>query len=136
MLHTLKDRSEMIRGRVYVLVLVAIACIGWGLYATFGACGRLIVFAYKLRQGRRPRRFQIVESFAHEARRHDVFVDVVPTKGFEESIHRVSEGASDLASVSSGLRTSESKNVQLLAGLDIAPLHILVRRSWPMKGSR
>jgi TRAP-type uncharacterized transport system substrate-binding protein len=80
------------------------------------------------------RRFQIVESFASEARRRDLFVEVVATKGFEDSIRQVSGGKLDLAAVSSGLEIAECKNVRVLAGLDIAPLHILVRRDLAAQG--
>lgn len=112
-----------------VPILVAVTCFGWGLYATFDALrGEQCVFVRLGAGSAVARRFQILESLAHEARGRDVFVEAISTNGFEDSIHQVAEGNLDLAAVSSGLKSSEAKNVRLLAGLDIAPLHILARR--------
>jgi TRAP-type uncharacterized transport system substrate-binding protein len=74
------------------------------------------------------RRFQIAETLADEARRHDLFIDVAATNGFQDSVHQLEGGTADLALVSTGLQTTESKDDRVLAGLDVAPLHILVRR--------
>ena len=100
------------RGRAYLFVIFAVACISWGLYAAIDASRPPASVHVRLAAGSSvARRFQIVETFASEARRRDLFVEVAATKGFEDSIRQLSEGKLDLAAVSSGLEISECKNV-------------------------
>ena len=118
-----------------LFVIFAVACICWGVYAAIDASRPPASVHVRLAAGSSVgRRFQIVETFASEARRRDLFVEVAATKGFEDSIRQLSEGKLDLAAVSSGLEISECKNVRVLAGLDTAPLHILVRRELAEQG--
>ena len=122
-------------GRASIFVVLAVACIGWGLYAAIDAIRPPASVHLRLAAGSSvARRFQIVKTFASEARQRDLFVEVVATTGFEDSIRQLSEGKLDLAAVSSGLEISECKNVRVLAGLDSAPLHILVRRELAEQG--
>ena len=122
-------------GRAYVFGLVAVAFIGWGLYAAIEALRPLSNVHVRLAAGSSvARRFQIAETLATDARSRDLYVEVVPTNGFEDSIRQVANGKQDLAMVSSGLEIAECKDVCVLAGLDIAPLHILVRRELAEQG--
>ena len=125
------------RGRTYLLVALAVGSIGYGIYAslrevatgrgTDGAVGGGVGGA---------RRFQIAECLASESRTNGLLMDVVATKGFEDSMRQVSEGKLDAAMVSSGLQIYGCENVQLLAGLDVAPLHIVIRANWRRRGCR
>ncbi len=122
-------------GRAYVLGLVALAFIGWGIYAAIEALRPRADVHVRLAAGSSvTRRFQIAESFATESRKHGLYVDVACTQGFEDSIRQVVNGQADLALVSSGLEISDCKDIRILAGLDIAPLHILVRRELAERG--
>jgi TRAP-type uncharacterized transport system substrate-binding protein len=122
-------------GRAYVLGLIALAFTAWGLYAAFNALRPRPNMHVRLAAGSSvARRFQFAETFATETRKRDLYVDVVATNGFEDSIRQVAEGKADLALVSSGLEVSQCKNLCILAGLDIAPLHILVRRDLADRG--
>lgn len=116
-------------GRAYVYGLVAMAFLGWGLYAAFDALRPPTDVHVRLAAGSpATRRFQMAETLATEGRKRDLFVEVLATKGFEESVRDIVDGKADLALVSSGLEVSECKDVRVLAGLDVAPLHILARR--------
>lgn len=116
-------------GRAYVFGVVAIACLGWGVYSTLKALRPPESLQVRLAAGpTMTRRFQIAEALTSEARRHDLHIELVPTAGFEDSVRQVTHGELDLALVSSGLEMPECKDTCVLAGLDIAPLHILVRR--------
>jgi TRAP-type uncharacterized transport system substrate-binding protein len=122
-------------GRAYVFGLVAVAFIGWGLYAAIEALRPVSSVRVRLAAGSSVvRRFQIAETLATDSRSRDLYVEVVPTKGFEDSIRQVANGKQDLAMVSSGLEVAECKDVRVLAGLDIAPLHILARRELVEQG--
>ena len=122
-------------GRAYVFGLVAVAFIGWGLYAAIDALRPLSSVHVRLAAGSSVVRwFQIAETLATDARSRDLYVEVVPTNGFEDSIRQVANGKQDLAMVSSGLEIAECKDVCVLAALDIAPLHILVRRELAERG--
>src|SRR5262245_61635265 len=110
--------TTLIHGRAYVFALVAVAFLGWGLYATTDAL--LPPKSIHVRMGAGSsvaRRFQIAETFASEARRRDLFADVVATKGFEDSIRQISDGKLDVAMVSTGLQISACKDARILAGL-------------------
>jgi TRAP-type uncharacterized transport system substrate-binding protein len=116
-------------GRAYIFVLAAVAFIGWGIYSASKVF--LPPKDVHVRMGAGSsvaRRFQSVKTLVSEARRRELFVEVVATKGFEDSIRQLSRGKLDLAVVSSGLEIPECKNVRVLAAFRIAPLHILVRR--------
>ena len=116
-------------GRVSGFALLATACIGWGLYAAFDALRPPVSMQVRLGAGSTvARRFRFAETFAAEARKQDLYAEVVATEGFEDSIRQVANGQLDLAMVSSGLDAPECDEVRVLAGLDLAPLHILVRR--------
>jgi TRAP-type uncharacterized transport system substrate-binding protein len=113
-----------------VPLLVAAVCFGWGAYAAYRSLSADPDVFVRLAAGSAiTRRYHIMESFDREARSRDLYVEVVPTQGFEDSIEHVAEGKTDLAVVSSGLRTNAAKDVQLLAGFEVDALHILVRRS-------
>lgn len=115
-------------GRASVLGLVALAFIAWGLYAAVNALRPRENVLVRLAAGPTvARRFQVAESFAAEARTIDLYVEPVPTAGFEDSIRQVANGQLDLAFVSSGLKISECKHVSVLAGINFESLHILVR---------
>ncbi|MGD9634529.1 MAG: hypothetical protein AB7G28_20255 [Pirellulales bacterium] len=118
-------------GRAYLLGLIAVVCLGWALYSAVHTLVPPQSVELRLAAGSAvTRRFQIAETFANEARHHDVFIDVAATGGFEDSIHQLADGTADLAIVSTGLETAECKEGRILAGLDVAPLHILVRRQY------
>jgi TRAP-type uncharacterized transport system substrate-binding protein len=122
-------------GRAYIFALAAVACFGWGLYAASSVFRPPLDVHVRLGAGSAvARRFQIVESFVSEARKRNLFIEVVATTGFEDSIRQLAAGKLDIAGVSSGLEIAEGKNVRVLAGLDIAPLHILIRRELADKG--
>lgn len=122
-------RLNLRRGRAILLALLAVLFLGWGTHRLIILLRRPDDSHVRLAAGSVvARRFQIAECLAGEARRRGLEVDVVATKGFEDSVRQVSQGQLDLAAVSSGLGLPDCGNVRLLAGLDIAPLHILVRR--------
>jgi hypothetical protein len=128
--------TRLSHGRAYVFALVAVAFVGWGLYAATDAL--LPPKSVHVRMGAGSsvaRRFQIAETLAREARRRDLFADVIATKGFEDSICQISDGKLDVAVVSTGLQISACKDARILAGLDIAPLHILVRNELAKEGA-
>lgn len=121
--------SAIKHGRAYLFAVVAVALIGWGLYASIDALRTPSSFHLRLAAGSSvARRFQVAEALASEGRKRDVYIEVIPTAGFEDSIRQVASGQLDLALVSAGLEIPECKDLRVLAGLDIAPLHILVRR--------
>lgn len=123
-------------GRAYVLVLIAVAFLGWGVYAASTAFLPPQDVRLRLAAGSPiARRFQIAEAFANEARRHDVFIEVAATDGFQDSIHQLATQTADLAIVSTGLEHAECMGERVLAGLDVAPLHILVRRELVVPGA-
>jgi TRAP-type uncharacterized transport system substrate-binding protein len=125
----MRRMSTLNHGRAYVLGLLAVMLMGWGLYSAVDVLRPPVSEHVRLAAGSSvARRYQIAETLAVEARRRDLLVEVVPTKGFEDSVRQVSNGKLDLAMVSSGLEIPECKDVRVLAGMDIAPLHILVRR--------
>lgn len=117
------------RGRAYLFGLAAIALIGWGLYAAIDALRPVSTEHVRLAAGSSvTRRFQIAETLAAHARPRDLEIEIVSTKGFEDSIRQLADGEQDLAMVSSGLKIAACKDVRVLAGFDVAPLHILARR--------
>src|SRR5262245_9766268 len=100
--------SNLHFGRAYLFGLVALAFIGWGLYAAITILRPPVDLHVRLAAGSSAaRRFQIAETFASEARRHDLFAEVVATKGFEDSIRQIASGNADLAIVSTGLQIPE-----------------------------
>src|SRR6185295_16559334 len=106
-----------------------LALLGWGICATADVL--LPARSLHVRMGAASaaaRRFQIAETLANDARKHQLLVDVVATEGFEDSIHKVSAGELDVALVSTGLKVPQCNNARIVAGLDLATLHILVRR--------
>jgi TRAP-type uncharacterized transport system substrate-binding protein len=122
-------------GRAYIFALAAVAFMGWGLYSASKALRPPEDMHVRMGAGSAvARRVHIVESFATEARKRDLFIEAVSTKGFEDSIRQLAAGKLDIAGVSSGLEIAEGKNVRVLAGLDIAPLHILIRRELANQG--
>lgn len=122
-------------GSAYVYALVAMAFIGWGVYATLNAFRPQADVHVRLAAGSSAvRRFQLAESLAIESRKQDLFVEVVATEGFEESVRQFVDGKAELALVSSGLEVSGYKNVRVLAGLGVSPLHILARRELVDRG--
>jgi TRAP-type uncharacterized transport system substrate-binding protein len=122
-------------GRTYLLIVLAAACIAWGLYASIDDVRPADQTHVRLAGGSAvERRFQIAECLAGEAHACGLDVDVVPTKGFTDAIEQVSQRKLDAAVVSSGLQTAGCEHVRLLAGLDVAPLHILVRRQLAASG--
>jgi hypothetical protein len=70
----------------------------------------------------------IAEHLAAEAGQRDVRVELVPTTGFIDAFSQLSTGVLDAALVSSGAEMADQEHLQVVAGLDVAPLHILVRR--------
>ena len=117
------------RGRTYFLIALAVGSIGYGIYASLVKLRPVEEESVRLGAGSAvARRFQIAECLASESRTNGLLMEVVATKGFEDSMRQVSEGKLDAAMVSSGLQIYGCENVQLLAGLDVAPLHIVIRR--------
>ncbi len=116
------------RGRTIFLVLLAVGCVSWGIYALIQELRPPDAMKLRLAAGANvARRFEIAQCLAGEARRRGLELEVVATSGFEESMQQVSEGKLDVAAVCSGIQISGCENIRVLAGLDVAPLHIIVR---------
>jgi TRAP-type uncharacterized transport system substrate-binding protein len=123
------------RGRTYLLIVLAVACIAWGLYASIDNFRPTETNHVRLAGGSAvERRFQIAECLAGEARACGLDMEAVPTKSFADAIKQVSKHRLDAAVVSSGLQIAGCEHARLLAGLDVAPLHILVRRELAESG--
>lgn len=135
MLGLISNLPQLRRGRTYLLILLAVACIAWGLYSAVDNFRPADSNHVRLAGGSAvERRFQIAECLAGEACSSGLEVEVVPTKGFTDAIKQVSEHKLEAAVVSSGLHTEGCENVRVLAGLDVAPLHILVHRELAASG--
>ena len=118
------------RGRAYLLLLIALGSLGWGIYTLIQATRPTAVAKVRLGGGAvTERRFQRAHYLADEATSDKVQISLVPTKGFDDSIARLASGELDAAIVSLGIHPRSSDNIRVMAGLDVAPLHILARRS-------
>jgi len=119
----------------YALLLVACCCLAWGLYASHAALRPDSNIQIKLAAGEAiTRRFEIAGYLAEEARSLGVEAEVVETKSFQDSIQQVIDGKVDMALVSSGLPFENSNDIRVLAGLNLEPLHILVRQEFADSG--
>jgi TRAP-type uncharacterized transport system substrate-binding protein len=123
------------RGRAYLLVLIAVACIAWAAYLAVEAYHADAPIAIRLAAGSNvERRYQIAEYLAAEAADENLQIELVQTSGFSDAIARLESGEVDAAIVSSGIKVHDSERVRVAAGLDVAPLHIFVRSDLAASG--
>lgn len=123
------------RGRAYLLMLLAVASIAWAAYLAIEAYHADAPIDLRLAAGSSvERRYQIAEYLATEARDENLQIELVETEGYSDAIAQLNAGQVDAAIVSSGIKVHDCANVRVVAGLDIAPLHILVRRELAATG--
>jgi TRAP transporter TAXI family solute receptor len=73
------------------------------------------------------RRHRLAMALAHDAKRHGLSIEVVPTSGSVDALKRVGSGTLDLALVQGGLDVGDDEQVREVAPLHIEPLHLLVK---------
>lgn len=129
MMHFNLTRLGQRTGRAIAFLILAICCIGWGLYFLVSELRPTEDVTVRLAAGSSvTRRFQVAQFLADEARAHGVDMQVVSIGDYREALQDAAEGRLDMGLVSSGLNVPGYENLRLLAGLDAEPLHILVRR--------
>lgn len=135
MARKLLKKIDVRRGRTILLMLLAVAGAAWGCYALVDELRIHDPERMRVAAGSAvARRFQIAQYLAKQAGEAGIEMDIVANAGFEESMRQLADGTVDMALVSSGLESAEAAHVQVLAGLDVAPLHVLVRRELAEQG--
>ena len=116
-------------GRAIALLVVAVGLIGGAIYFTARELCPEETATVRMAPG--PvvtRRFQIAQFLARECRDNGVDLQLVSTSSIKEALQQAAAGQIDMGFASAGLHGMGQENLSLLAGLDMEPLHILVRR--------
>ncbi len=122
-------RYRLRGGRALALLIIAVGLIGWGSYVAVARMQPAEITSVRLAVGSSiTRRFQVGQFLADEAREYGLEMDVVPGGGIQESLRKAALGELDLGFAPAGLYAPGGGSLCLLAGLDVEPLHILVRR--------
>jgi hypothetical protein len=124
------------RGRALLLMAMAVGCLGWAAYSLVQSYRPPTIEHVRLGAGTVvERRYQVAEYLAAAASDSGLEVELVSTYGSKDALTKLAAGTIDVALLSSGLRVHEFDHVALLAGLDVAPLHILARNELANAGS-
>jgi TRAP-type uncharacterized transport system substrate-binding protein len=116
-------------GKAQAFVVIAILCLTWVVYSSVEASRRPERYSLRLAAGTTvDHRHQIAKHLAAEAKEAKVDITIVPISGLEATLTGFATRQIDAAIVSLGLQVRDVDHIQVLAGLDVAPLHILARR--------
>lgn len=129
MLLSLLRHPNLPRIRNYVLLVLACGCLFWAGYK--GVMSLRPPPHVQLQLGAGPantRRFEVATYLTEEADDHGLFLNIAPAQNMSDNLRQWQAGQLDLAIMSSGLSIEHTEGVRVVAGLNVEPLHILVRR--------
>jgi TRAP-type uncharacterized transport system substrate-binding protein len=73
-------------------------------------------------------RYQLLQALASEAGGHKLKIRLVETGGWSEMVDLVDQGTLDFALIQGGFDLTKHKNIREVAGLNLEPLHLLVKQ--------